>query len=55
MNLVEKENLKKPFPRKSLKESAKDRFLKKVFGKSKLSESRILKRTRKVKVPRKSL
>ena len=46
---------KKPFPRKSLKESAKDRFLKKVFGKSKLSESRILKRTRKVKVPRKSL
>ena len=42
---------KKPFPRKSLKESAKDRFLKKVFSKSKLSESRILKRTRKVKVP----
>ena len=46
---------KKPFPRKSLKESAKDRFLKKVFSKSKLSESRTLKRTRKVKVPRKSL
>ena len=46
---------KKPFPRKSLKESAKDRFLKKVFGRSKLSESRTLKRTRKVKVPRKSL
>ena len=42
---------KKPFPRKSLKESAKDRFLKKVFGRSKLSESRTLKRTRKVKVP----
>ena len=46
---------KKPFPRKSLKESAKDKFLKKVFGKSKLSESRILKRTRRVRVPRKSL
>ena len=46
---------KKPFPRKSLKESAKDRFLKKVFGKSRLSESRILKRTRKIKVARKSL
>ena len=46
---------KKPFSRKSLKESAKDRFVKKVFGKSKLSESRILKRTRKIKVPRKSL
>ena len=42
---------KKPFPRKSLKESAKDRFLKKVFGRSKLSESRTLKRTRKIKVP----
>ena len=42
---------KKPFPRKSLKESAKDRFLKKVFSKSKLSESRTLKRTRKIKVP----
>ena len=42
---------RKPFPRKSLKESAKARFLKKVFGRSKLSESRILKRTRKVKVP----
>lgn len=42
---------KKPFPRKSLKESAKDRFLKKIFGKSKLSESRTLKRTRKIKVP----
>ena len=46
---------KKPFSRKSLKESAKERFLKKVFSKSKLSESRTLKRTRKVKVPRKSL
>ena len=46
---------KKPFLRKSLKESAKERFLKKVFSKSKLSESRTLKRTRKVKVPRKSL
>ena len=46
---------KKPFPRKSLKESAKDRFVKKVFGKSKLRESRTLKRTRKIKVPRKSL
>ena len=42
---------KKPFLRKSLKESAKDRFVKKVFGRSKLSESRTLKRTRKVKVP----
>ena len=42
---------RKPFPRKSLKESAKDRFLKKVFGRSKLSESRTLKRTRKIKVP----
>ena len=42
---------KKPFLRKSLKESAKERFLKKVFSKSKLSESRTLKRTRKVKVP----
>ena len=42
---------RKPFPRKSLKESAKERFLKKVFSKSKLSESRTLKRTRKVKVP----
>ena len=42
---------KKPFPRKILKESSKDRFLKKVFGKSKLSESRILKRSRKVKIP----
>ena len=41
---------KKPFPRKSLKESAKDRFLKKAFSKSKLSESRTLKRTRKVRV-----
>ena len=46
---------KKPFPRKSLKESAKDRFLKKVFCKSKLRESRTLKRTGKIKVPRKSL
>ena len=39
----------------TISESAKDRFVKKVFGRSKLSESRILKRTRKVKVPRKSL
>ena len=39
----------------TISESSKDRFVKKVFGKSKLSESRILKRTRKVKVPRKSL
>ena len=31
---------KKPFPRKSLKESAKDRFLKKAASKSKLSESK---------------
>ena len=31
---------KKPFPRKSLKESAKARFLKKTFSKSKLSESK---------------
>ena len=31
---------KKPFPRKSLKESAKDRFRKKTFSKSKLSESK---------------
>ena len=46
---------KKYFLRKSLKESAKDRFLKKVVSKSNLSESRTLKRTRKVKVPRKSL
>ena len=35
----------------TISESAKDRFLKKVFGRSKLSESRTLKRTRKVKVP----
>ena len=41
---------KKPFLRKSLKESAKDRFLKKAFSKSKLSESRTLKRTRKLRV-----
>ena len=34
-----------------MKESAKDRFRKKTFSKSKLSESRTLKRTRKVKVP----
>ena len=39
----------------TISESSKDRFVKKVFSKSKLSESRILKRTRKVKVPRKSL
>ena len=31
---------KKPFPRKSLKESAKDRFVKKAASKSKLSESK---------------
>ena len=35
----------------TISESAKDRFLKKVFSKSKLSESRTLKRIRKVKVP----
>ena len=39
----------------TISESSKDRFLKKVFSKSKLSESRTLKRTRKIKVPRKSL
>ena len=31
---------KKPFPRKSLKESAKETFRKKTFSKSKLSESK---------------
>ena len=35
----------------TISESAKDRFLKKAFSKFKLSESRTLKRTRKVKVP----
>ena len=39
----------------TISESSKDRFVKKVFSKSKLSESRTLKRTRKIKVPRKSL